>query len=250
MSAKGLTMTVVAVAVAAGTYFGLEVAFPPATVKDVKDSNGTAVDQVFKGTLNTSQVAAAEAAQPVEETLPPADEMSAAAAVEEPAPAELAAAEPEAATAALEPEPTTEPTPEPTPEPYVAPAEEPAAPAATPAPVKPAPKKPQKLTQWWGPESDTQLSVVYAGSAAYTRAIVLMLNGAFDDTASAEQNLRVTDAAGKAVAGKWQIGANNKRMLLFPVDKAGTYTVSVKADLTDRTGRKLGKAQKGPVRVQ
>ena len=77
-----------------------------------------------------------------------------------------------------------------------------------------------------------------------------MLNGAFDDTASAEQNVRVTDAAGKTVAGKWQIGANNKRMLLFPVDKAGTYTVSVKADLTDRGGRKLGKAQKGPVRVQ
>lgn len=256
MSAKGLTMTVVAVAVAAGTYFGLETAFPlKKAAKDSAESNGNAVDEVFKGTLDSSQLAPAEPAREVA-----ADTLSAS----EPAPEDLGSSEsvdvagtaemPAEAPVEPAPEPTAAPTPEPTPEPVAAPVEESAAPAATAAPrkpaAKPAPKKPQKLTQWWGPESETQLSLVYAGSAAYTRAVVLMLNGAFDDTTSAEANLRVTDAAGKAVAGKWQIGANNKRMLLFPVDKAGIYTVSVKADLTDRTGRKLGKAQKGPVRVQ
>ncbi|MEQ1439536.1 hypothetical protein AAG565_09235 [Fontimonas sp. SYSU GA230001] len=260
MSAKGLTMSVVAVAVAAGTYFGLEAAFPPAASKNARDSNGAAVDRVFKGTLDTSRLSGAEAAQAVVEQEAGtadagagtetadsggyAEESDGSAVDTAPAPAASTSAD----DSAYAPEPEPAPTPLPTPRP------EPVTPAAKPAPAKPdgagAAAPAPKLAQWWGPEADDRLSIVYAGSAAYTRAIVLMLNGAFDDTASIEQNVRVTDAAGKTVAGKWQIGANNKRMLLLPVDKPGIYTVSVKADLADRSGRKLGKAQKGPVRVQ
>jgi hypothetical protein len=92
--------------------------------------------------------------------------------------------------------------------------------------------------------------VVYAGSAAYTRAIVLMFNGSFADAAVVQRHLRVTDAAGRTVPGNWEIGASNRRMLLFPVPRAGTYTVHVGAELADSNGRRLGGELKGPVRVQ
>jgi predicted DNA-binding protein with PD1-like motif len=39
-------------------------------------------------------------------------------------------------------------------------------------------------------------------------------------------------------------------MLLFPVPRAGTYTVHVGAELADSNGRRLGGELKGPVRVQ
>lgn len=253
MSAKGLTMTVVGVAVAAGTYFGLETAFPRDEEKDLGAAKLASVDEVFSGTLQEPGAAPAEPAEEpaAESSLPPAEElaMDDSAPAQEPAVDESqpAVEEPEPAPEAIEPEPQPEPAPEPVAKPQPAPAK----PVAPSKPVTAAPsRKAEKLTQWWGPESAADLSVVYAGSAAYTRAIVLMFNGAFDDTSSAAKNIRVTDASGKTVAGSWQIGANNKRMLLFPVGKTGTYTVSVGSGLADRTGRTLGKSLKGPVRVQ
>lgn len=262
MSAKGLTMTVVGVAVAAGTYFGLETAFPRDEAKALGAAQLASVDEVFNGTLQEPSAAPAEPAEsPAEESsLPPAEEpaMDDGAPAQEPAAEESlpAAEETQAAPAtpeAIEPEPESQPEPEaePAPEPVAKPQPAPAQPVAPSKPASTPPsRKAEKLTQWWGPESATNLSVVYAGSAAYTRAIVLMFNGAFDDASSAAKNIRVTDANGKAVAGSWQIGANNKRMLLFPVGKTGTYTVSVGSGLVDRTGRKLGKSLRGPVRVQ
>lgn len=258
MSAKGLTMTVVGVAVAAGTYFGLETAFPRDKEKASGAAQLTSVEEVFGGTLQEPSAAPAEAAEaPAEESsLPPAEElaMDDSTPAQEPAVEESlpAAEEPQPAAPApeaIEPEP--QPGPEPAPEPVAKPQPAPAKPAAPSKPASTASsRKAEKLTQWWGPESATNLSVVYAGSAAYTRAIVLMFNGAFDDASSAAKNIRVTDASGKAVSGSWQIGANNKRMLLFPVGKTGTYTVSVGSGLVDRTGRKLDKSLRGPVRVQ
>lgn len=262
MSAKGLTMTVVAVAVAAATYFGLEFAFPPVKEEHPGLARLASVDEVFAGSLQEPAAPAADATtaapQPeapadvltMNETAAPEPTMDEGTATEAPAPQPQS--EP-AAIAPTEPPPQAEPEPEPESAPAAAPAPKPQAAPAPPAKpeTKPAPaKKAEPLTQWWGPESPTQLSLVYAGSAAYTRAIVLMFNGAFDDTASAAKNLRVTDASGKAVGGSWQVGANNKRMLLLPVSKAGVYTVSVGAGLSDRSGRKTGKAIKGPVRVQ
>ncbi len=158
-------------------------------------------------------------------------------------------------TATPAPTPTATATPTATPKPTATPAQterpasSPAAAAPKPA-TKPAATPAQRLTQWWAPESDTRLSIVYAGSAAYTRALVVLFNGDFDNVAAAQQHLSVVDATGKPVKGTWEIGANNKRMLLFPVAKVGTYTVTVGADLADRNGRKLGTEQKGPVHVR
>lgn len=257
MSAKGLTMTVVAVAVAAGVYFGLETAFPQAKGKDSGAAHLASVDEVFGGTLQEPAAGSADQAESTAEepSQPAADQMAmddGAPPLEPPAEESLPSLEklettPPAPSAAAVPEPEPVPEPAAAAKPQPAPTQPvtPSRPASTP----PA-RKAEKLTQWWGPESATNLSVVYAGSAAYTRAIVLMFNGAFDDSGSAAKNIRVIDANGKIVSGSWQVGAKNKRMLLFPVSKAGTYTVSVGSNLVDRSGRKLDKSLKGSVRVQ
>src|SRR3546814_13887474 len=51
---------------------------------------------------------------------------------------------------------------------------------------------------------------------------------------------RSTDASGKAVAGSWKLGSNNKAMLVFPVSRSGKFQVSVGAGLSDANQRKLG----------
>ncbi len=275
MVAKVLMITVASVAVAAATYFALDTKFPQTQAESASANTGD-VDAIFAGTLNPDAAgsgetavadvdsdAATEADAPVEITeVAAADDMSATldqAAVETEAAPEPAA-EPEAEpTSEPTPEPTAAPTPEPTPEPTTAPTaapkpvEEPKpsqAAVATARPTsKPAAPKPA-LTQWWGTPSDQRLSITYAGSAAYTRAIVLMFNGDFDDASKAAASLGVTDAGGNPVSGSWQVGSTNKRMLLFPVSRNGTYNVSVNAALADRNGRSLGASAQGPVQVQ
>ncbi|SFF32794.1 hypothetical protein SAMN04488120_102197 [Fontimonas thermophila] len=270
MNTKGLIMSVVAVAVAAATYFGLEFAFPPVEEEHPGLARLAPVEEVFAGTLQApsapahdeptapaeNQVPEASAdAQAIDDAVSAVDEASAGTEPPVTESESLTVSEPAPAVPAESEEPRPQPaaqsataTPPSTPE-DTAPAAAPGKPATQPTPGKKA-KKPEVITQWWGPESPTQLSLVYAGSAAYTRAIVLMFNGAFDDAAAAAAHLRVTDANGKTVNGSWQIGANNKRMLLFPVNKPGIYTVSVGDGLSDRQGRKIAKALKGPVRVQ
>ena len=70
------------------------------------------------------------------------------------------------------------------------------------------------------------------------------------NAASAGKSLHVRDAAGKAVAGKWESNPNNATMLLFPVARNGNYQVAIDATLADTQQRKLGKAIKGIVLVQ
>jgi hypothetical protein len=260
MSAKGWTMTVAAVAVAAGTYFTLDTIYPPQQEK-VQGPQLAPVDAVFSRSLQQDGAAApiaAPRAAPGAASLAASAESDYAGGDSEDlagaAPEEAWETEPENEPAyEMEPEPlpVATPTPRPTAAPTAAPAPRP---AATPAPARsaaaPTAAPAQRVTQWWGPESRDRLSVVYAGSAAYTRAIVLMFNGPFADAAAVQRHLRVTDASGKAVAGTWEIGASNRRMLLFPVSRAGNFTVSVGADLTDSNGRRLGSELKGPVRVQ
>lgn len=202
----------------------------------------------------TDESLAADEPEPV--AAPPADaalETGEAAAAEDEAADDTA--EDTVAEAAATPSPAVAtPAPAPTPTPTATAAPEPSAtPAATAQPKPrsaPARTPAPRITQWWGPESDANLSVIYAGSAAYTRAIVLMFNGAFRDAASAQQHLRVHDATGKAVPGSWEVGASNRRMLVFPVAQTGIYTVTVGAGLADQAGRVVGKEQQGPVRVQ
>ena len=189
-------------------------------------------------------------------------EAGAAAPAAAPAPAEPAPAS--QSVAAAEPAPAAANTPPPAAEPAAAPAPaaaEPAPAIAEPAPA-PAPKpkhvaKKKKSSggatstkAWWPAENPNQLSLVYAGPASFKKAIVLMFNGAFFKSDSPNANVKVTDSKGAAVSGNWELGDNNRRMLVFPVSAAGTYKISVGADLTDAKNRKLGKALKGAVAVQ
>ena len=187
-------------------------------------------------------VAAAEPAAPKDAEPAPAVKPAA-----KPAPAPVAKAEP-----AKKPEAKAAPAAQP----KAAPAAKPAASkpaAAAPAPAA-APAKmaaaPAATAPWWGPSDASHLSLIYVGSAAFQKAIVLMFNGEFSSTDSANANLQVADAKGAKVAGSWKIGPSNKRMLVFPVNSSGKYTVSVKTGLADGSGRTVAQEARGPVTVQ
>lgn len=167
---------------------------------------------------------------------------------------QMTAAEP-AAPAAAEPAPAATPAPvEPAAElaPAAAPAPQPAKPKHAAAPKK-KPKPAVKATTanvvkaWWPAENPNQLSLIYAGPASFKKAIVLMFNGAFFKPESPNANLKVTDSKGMAVAGTWELGENNRRMLVFPISASGVYKVAVGAGLTDSKDRKLGSALSGAV---
>lgn len=155
----------------------------------------------------------------------------------------------------------TEPAPAPAPAAPAKPAPAPAAakpaqkksePVAKPkaaSSTKPAPAAPAQTAWWASDEAPQNLSLVYAGSASYTRAVALLFNGIFQDTVSADAHLRVEDAQGKRLEGRWQISAGNSRMLVFPVSRAGTYVVKVGTGLADGAGRSPARALQGPVSI-
>ncbi len=277
---KALTLGVISVAITAGTYFVLHAIAPQRHVEEKREQQGPTVEEVFASELNLSALdsatepaaeppaaaapaadtAAADEAAPVDASAEPAadeasldasdagnGDMGAVDVAAAPA-AEPAAEEP---PAAAEPPPAVEPAPAPVAEAPKPKAETPkpaAKPAAKPAEKKAAPAK--AVSPWWGAESPNELSLDYAGSAAYKKAVVLMFNGTFDNADSADKNIKVRDAAGNAVSGKWELGPTNKKMLVFPVAKNGRYTVTVGNGLTDRNNRTLGKKLSGPVQVQ
>jgi hypothetical protein len=277
---KGWKIAAIAIAVGVVTYVGLEVLLPHHK-PDVKLSGLVPADSVFSGKLQApGEVAAATEATPgstaadagattpsgpavaTDDAMAASDEGSDAdqrALVDTTSPGDddgAANADAQTATAAApEAAPAAEPAPEP-----VAPAQPAPKPASKPAPAKPAAKpapqkkpvaKAGKTGPWWESAGNGNgLHVIYAGSAAFERAIVVMGNAPFASAASANQNIHVSDAAGKAIAGSWKLGANNKSMLVFPVGKAGKFQVAVGAGLSDAKNRKLGQAVKGVVVVQ
>lgn len=162
---------------------------------------------------------------------------------------ETAAAEPAAAPApAPEPAPAAEPAP--APEPAAAPVEKPKKAHVASSSKSSKSSSGSAAKVWWPAAKDDKLSLVYAGSASFKKAVVLMFNGAFFKPDGISANLKVTDKSGKAVSGSWEIGENNRRMLVFPVSSAGTYKVSIATGLTDSKGRKPAKAISGPVVVK
>ena len=159
--------------------------------------------------------------------------------------------------------PEVVPEPEPAPAPaevaVVEPVAEPA-PAAAPAP-KPAPKRvsrpqtskpkappPEVKTAWWPAKTAGKLNITYAGDASFTKAIVLLFDGAFDSADSANQNVVVKTTKGKVVPGQWLVANANRQMLLFNANP-GLYTVEVGGGLTDKGGRALAAAATGPVYI-
>lgn len=278
MDKKVLTLAGVIAVVSVGTYVVLTLIKPHKPV-EVKVADVYSADQIFEGTLdpNAPDEAAVSGAEPSAPSAPAeSDPAEAAAAIAEPAapanadamatPIESDGAAPAAAAepaheqvAAAEPalaEPVAPPAPV-VAEPAPAAVEE-AAPAPKPVKKQAAPKKIRAASTsssssaptpkaWWPAENPNQLSLVYAGSASFKKAIVLMFNGAFFKPDSPNANLKVTDGKGEVVSGSWELGENNRRMLLFPVPATGSYTVSVGSDLTDSKDRKLGSTLSGTV---
>ncbi len=261
---KALTMTVVAVAVAAGTYFGLKTVFPVQQEVHASQDNSDAVSRVFGGTLEETPIEAATLPEDGVVAPPPADATPEEQVAAAEAATEVAAAE---AEPALEPEAVPEPEAAPEPEVAVEPNPTPA-PAAAPAPSAPAPvaatkpaKQPAKpaaspstkrqnpAPTWWGTSVAGRLNLVYAGSAAYKRAIVLMFDGDLKDATAVNRSVKVVDASGKPVAARWELNSNNPRMAVLPLEAAGIYRVTVGAGLVDARGRTLGATQQGPVQI-
>ncbi len=275
MNSKALTLAVVAVVLAVGTFYGLNAVAPQKHQDVTAAGSGPTVDEVFSGTLQladdappaevpTEDPALAPgpapgeiAPEPGEEM--PADDLADDAGAQEPAadsvadeaiPTDLDDSSAAAAPAAEAPAPTAVEAP-PAPTPAPAPKAEPKQPAASKPAAAAKPAAPAPATNWWGNgDSPDKLALTYAGSAAYRTAVVLMFNRAFGSADSANSNIKVTDAAGKTVSGSWELNPNNAAMLVFPVQKTGRYTVSIKSGLTDLGKTTLGKNLKGPVTVK
>ena len=284
MNKRFLVLAGLATVLSVGTYVVLN-KVKPYKHEEPKVADVTSPDQVFGASIDNPEAHADEAAaapaadgaassddlaavQPTDTAVQPAGSVAASAptaaaddggSVAPLVPAGESAAAPESA-------PTTETASAPVsePEPETAPAAEPAPaveePAPAPAPVakpKPAKKAVAKTAKsesssktWWPAENPNKLSVVYAGPASYKQAVVVMFNGAFFKPDSVNANIKVTDKAGKAVAGNWELGTNNLRMVVFPVSSAGTYKVSIAPGLTDNKGRKFGSKLSGSVVVK
>jgi hypothetical protein len=273
MNIKALMLAAVSIVLAAATFFILRAIAPQRHVEQERVMTGPTVDQVFAGQLALAEIEDS-APPPTAPPPPPAEELMPSEEMASPDSAgidsagtdaagdgdidtglDAAAPETEAAMPSEQPEPA-EPVSAPAPVTAAAPAAAPAAataPAASeapaPKPSKPRSSKPAKAVNWWGAESPTGLSLVYAGSAAYRKAVVLMFNGSFNAADAVNGSVKVTDASGKTVSGSWELSEKNPRMLVFPVKKGGTYKVVVNSGLKDRNNRALEKTLQGPVTV-
>ncbi|HEX4871681.1 MAG TPA: hypothetical protein VFV27_05140 [Nevskiaceae bacterium] len=286
METKTIVIMAVSLAAGVGTFFGLNAVDPHIKVRPVLPG-GPPADQVFAAPLvetpaDTSiliedagidmdalELQAQAAADAAEEGLTEeasdsetggADGLDAGstddgAAVEgDTAGAPVASAEPDPVAEALAQSEVPPPPP--------APAAEPARPAPSTAASRPsstasAPKTVVKkaepradaLSSWWPQPVAGRLNLVYAGQAAFARAIVLLFDGGFQDASSADAAVKVLDSRGKPVKGRWEIGSN-PRMLVFKVSNRGRYTLVVGQALADARGKALGQDLHGPVYVQ
>jgi len=259
----GLKMAAAAVVVGGGLYATLEV-LRPYHHPEVKLDGLVPAEAVFGDQAQVASGAAATEATPAPAIAAPA-----------PAPkptAGLAAVPASKPDSALATKPTPVDAKPAVPKPVTPATEKPVAPtvvaaapasAAQPVASKPA-AKPAAPTQapaskpptvspiaWWqGSGTATGLSVSYAGSAAFKRALVVMTNGSFDNPAAPNRSIKVLGADGKAVAGSWEINAANPGMLVFPVSSNGVYQLVIGADLSDRQNRQLGRIAQGPIEVR
>lgn len=172
-----------------------------------------------------------------------------------PAPEPTPAPAPEPAPVAeAAPAPAPTPAPEPAPEPAMAQAGPPADAAPAPKPAKPKAKPkppPDTLTPWWPKtRSPSNVNLVYAGDAEFSRSIVLLFDSSFENTDSANANIKVMDSKGKTIKGKWLANLKNKKMLLFKVPSGGRYVVVVDGALAGASGKTVGSTVQGPVFIQ
>lgn len=106
------------------------------------------------------------------------------------------------------------------------------------------------ISSWWsktGTQASSNLSLVYAGEASSEKAVVLMFNNPVDPTA-ASTHIKLVDSRGKTPTGSWSAG-NNPRVLAFKGVSPGRYTVILRPELPDSSGKTLGDELVGPVYV-
>ena len=176
----------------------------------------------------------------------------------------------QAAPAAASPAATAEPAAAPEAAPAAAPT-----PAAEPAPKKSkhtkvavsdssgsgAPAKPAKshsgqqsmdaISVWWPAvekQSDSKLNLVYAGEAAFDKAVVLLFSDNIGNIASASSHIKILDSHGSPASGQWTGSPQNARMLIFKTTP-GRYTVVLAPDLAGLSGKTLGTGLHGPVYI-
>lgn len=162
----------------------------------------------------------------------------------EPAPVAEPAPAPEPVVAAA-PEPVVAAEPAPAPKPKAA---APKAAAKPKAPAAPKVAPPETKQAWWPAKAAGKLNLTYAGSASFTKAIVLMFDGTFENATAANEHIKVTNKAGKPVEGQWLVAKGNPQMLLYSVPP-GVYSVAVGEGLTDKGNRAIAAAASGAVFV-
>lgn len=287
---KALVMTVAALATAFGTAYGLELLFPHPEQQAAAEAEMPALERILQQPLAPAPIAPGKAIKPAsadgtasettaeatlsEDMSAPASapiEVAAALQVDPPV-VEAAAAEPaepelvsptaaDTASIAVPAETADDPsneadrpvlaTPAPTAQPPSTTTSAPvtATTAATPAPRPTVPEV--SLDAWWADEGAADgLNVVFAGSAAYAPAIVLIISGTVADGAAANRAITVRDINGNMVAGNWSVSPENNTMLVFPVTRGGIYRLVIDGSLGDSRGRTLGRTLGGPVHVR
>lgn len=100
---------------------------------------------------------------------------------------------------------------------------------------------------WWPAKAEGRLNLTFAGEAAFSGAIALLFDGAFETSDSANQNIHVTSKNGAPIKGQWVV-ATNRQMLLFRA-APGRYVVKVGESLQDGSGRTIAAAAQGVVQV-
>jgi hypothetical protein len=128
---------------------------------------------------------------------------------------------------------------------------------ATPAPAPPAPRMAPATAAadtgrgaaWWMDANAGRghLHLVQATDAGFEPGIALLFSAPMSAPA-ANLHIRVLDGKGRAVPGRWQVSADNPRMMLFPA-RQGTYTLALAAELADAQGHSIGAELRGRVTV-
>jgi hypothetical protein len=276
-----LVMGVVAVGVAAGTYYGLDRVPPELLPKPIRPASlsepvpkpvgGETPAETTGIRAGTDEaLAKAPAEEPAvteqdlaEEPLPPAEEpaiapeaetAAAAPTAEQPAASEPEPAEPEVVEEKPEPAPQPAPKPAPAKPKPKAPAKAQTAtaePQPAPAPVKPKPPEADVIKPWW-PNPDSmpanQLKLQYAGQVQGEPAIALLFSAPLN-LETVKQQASVLTATGQAAEGSWELG-KNPRLAVFRGVKPGRYTVVLRPPIADTKGFMLGTKLQGPVYVK
>lgn len=253
-----LVMGVVMGAVAAATYYGLEM-LPPGTIPP---PIGRIVTEPAAPATEPAPAVAAAPAAPVETAPPPATapepEVTEQDLAEEPPPPEAVAVKdaPVSAPAAAAPAPAPTPAPgEPVEKPVPkvadkpAPAEPDEASAPAPAPTRKVEAGPIK--PWWPDPAtlpDTQLKLISATQVKGQPAIALLFATPIN-LESLKAQARVATPVGTMAAGEWEAG-KTPRLAIFKSVQPGRYTVILRPQLADAEGRTLGTLLRGPVDVK